>query len=116
MPKQPAPKQPVAKTSQQTSAGRPAQRAAGSGGGAEAGLAGGASTATASAGQKAKLQSIWGAKIRSRIERRQRYPSGQRGKGRVVLRITVAANGKLINYRVAKSSGVAGVDQAAPKP
>jgi protein TonB len=114
-PKPPAPKPPVAKTSQQTSAGRPAQRAAGSGGGAEAGVAGGASAATTSAGQKAKLQSIWGAKIRSRIERRKRYPSGQRGKGRVVLRITVAASGKLINYRVAKSSGVAGFDQAALK-
>jgi periplasmic protein TonB len=114
-PKSPAPKPPVAKTSQQTSAGRPAQRAAGSGGGAEAGVAGGASTATTSAGQTAKLKSIWGAKIRSRIERRKRYPSGQRGKGRVVLGITVAASGKLINYRVAKSSGVAGFDQAALK-
>ena len=115
----PAPKPvetpPTAQTSNQTSAGRAAQRAAGSGGGAQAGAAGGASTATVSAGQRAKLQSIWGAKIRSRIERRKRYPSGQRGKGRVVLGITVAASGKLINYRVAKSSGVAGFDQAALK-
>ncbi len=111
----PAPKPPVAKTSQQNSAGRAAQRAAGSGGGAEAGVAGGASAATASAGQRAKLQSIWGAKIRSRIERRKRYPSGQRGKGRVVLRITVAANGQLVNYRIGKSSGTAAFDQAALK-
>jgi protein TonB len=33
----------------------------------------------------------------------------------VVLRITVAANGTLVNYRVAKSSGVAAFDQAALK-
>ncbi|GAA6196405.1 energy transducer TonB [Pseudophaeobacter arcticus] len=115
----PAPKPvetpPTAQTSNQTSAGRAAQRAAGSGGGAQAGAAGGATTATSSAGQRAKLQSIWGAKIRSRIERRKRYPSGTRGSGRVVLRITVAANGTLVNYRVAKSSGVAAFDQAALK-
>ncbi len=115
----PAPKPvetpPTAQTSNQTSAGRAAQRAAGSGGGAQAGAAGGASTATVSAGQRAKLQSIWGAKIRSRIERRKRYPAGARGSGRVVLRITVAASGALVNYRVAKSSGVAAFDQAALK-
>lgn len=115
----PAPKPvatpPTAQTSNQTSAGRAAQRAAGSGGGAQAGAAGGASTATISAGQRAKLQSIWGAKIRSRIERRKRYPAGARGSGRVVLRITVAASGALVNYRVAKSSGVAAFDQAALK-
>ncbi|WP_122073705.1 energy transducer TonB [Pseudophaeobacter sp. EL27] len=115
----PAPKPvetpPTAQTSNQTSAGRAEQRAAGSGGGAQAGAAGGASTATISAGQRAKLQSIWGAKIRSRIERRKRYPAGARGSGRVVLRITVAASGALVNYRVAKSSGVAAFDQAALK-
>lgn len=115
----PAPKPvetpPTAQTSNQTSPGRAAQRAAGSGGGAQAGAAGGASTATISAGQRAKLQSIWGAKIRSRIERRKRYPSGARGSGRVVLRITVAASGALVNYRVAKSSGIAAFDQAALK-
>lgn len=115
----PAPKPvatpPTAQTSNQTSAGRAAQRAAGSGGGAQAGAAGGASAATISAGQRAKLQSIWGAKIRSRIERRKRYPAGTRGSGRVVLRITVAASGALVTYRVAKSSGVAAFDQAALK-
>ena len=104
-----------APTSNQTTNFRAEQKAAGSGGGAQAGAAGGASTATISAGQRVKLQSIWGAKIRSRIERRKRYPAGARGSGRVVLRITVAASGALVNYRVAKSSGVAAFDQAALK-
>ncbi|MGR3622355.1 energy transducer TonB [Pseudophaeobacter sp.] len=112
---EPAQTPPTAHRSNQTSPGRAAQRAAGSGGGAQAGTAGGASTATISAGQRAKLQSVWGAKIRSRIERRKRYPSGTRGSGRVVLRITVAVSGALVNYRVAKSSGVAAFDQAALK-
>ncbi|MEP2715641.1 energy transducer TonB [Pseudophaeobacter sp.] len=115
----PAPKPveapPAAQTSNQTTAARAAQRAAGSGGGAEAGTFGGASTATATAAQRAKLRSIWGAKIRSRIERRKRYPSGTRGSGQVILRITVAVSGALVNYRVAKSSGVAAFDQAALK-
>jgi protein TonB len=106
---------PAARISTQTSPCRAAQRAAGSGNGAVAGTSGGATAATVSAGQRAKLQAIWGAKIRSRIERRKRYPSGASGSGRVVLRVTVAASGALVNYRVATTSGVDAFDQAALK-
>ncbi|ATG40420.1 TonB family protein [Phaeobacter piscinae] len=113
----PRPKQePTPQTAQkakQTSAGRAAQRAVGSGGGAQAGQAGRAAAATAQAGQQAKLKSIWGAKIRARVERRKRYPSGARGNGKVIVRITVARNGQLISHRIAKSSGNAALDQAA---
>ncbi|ATG44282.1 tonB-like protein [Phaeobacter piscinae] len=113
----PRPKQePTPQTAQkakQTSAGRAAQRAAGSGGSAQAGQAGRAAAATAQAGQQAKLKSIWGAKIRARVERRKRYPSGARGNGKVIVRITVARNGQLISHRIARSSGNAALDQAA---
>ncbi|UWR99240.1 TonB family protein [Phaeobacter inhibens] len=99
----------------QTSAGRSEQRAAGSGGGAQAGQAGRAAAATAQAGQQAKLKSIWGAKIRARVERNKRRTSGTRATGRVLLRLTVARNGQLISHRIAKSSGNAALDQAALK-
>ncbi|UWR59734.1 TonB family protein [Phaeobacter inhibens] len=99
----------------QTSAGRNEQRAAGSGGGAQAGQAGRAAAATAQAGQQAKLKSIWGAKIRARVERNKRRTSGTRATGRVLLRLTVARNGQLISHRIAKSSGNAALDQAALK-
>ncbi|WP_405110100.1 TonB family protein [Phaeobacter sp. BS52] len=111
-PKQEPPPQ-TAQKAQQTSAGRAAQRAAGSGGSAQAGQAGRAAAATAQAGQQAKLKSIWGAKIRARVERRKRYPSGARGNGKVIVRITVARNGQLISHRIARSSGNAALDQAA---
>ncbi|KII16127.1 TonB family protein [Phaeobacter sp. S60] len=103
----------TAQKAKQTSAGRAAQRAVGSGGGAQAGQAGRAAAATAQAGQQAKLKSIWGAKIRARVERRKRYPSGARGNGKVIVRITVARNGQLISHRIARSSGNAALDQAA---
>ena len=64
-------------------------------------------------GQQAKLQNIWGAKIRARIERRQRYPNGASGNGHVVVRLTVARSGQLLSHRIAKSSGNAAFDQAA---
>ncbi|AHD08616.1 energy transducer TonB [Phaeobacter gallaeciensis] len=112
---QPEPKPQTARKAQQTSAGRAAQRAAGSGGGAQAGQAGRAAAATAQAGQQAKLKSIWGAKIRARVERNKRRTSGTRATGRVLLRLTVARNGQLISYRIAKSSGNAALDQAALK-
>ncbi|MFW8637359.1 TonB family protein [Cribrihabitans pelagius] len=105
--------QPQVRQAEQTSAGRAEQRAAGSGGNAQAGRAGGAEAATARSGQQAKLQGIWGAKIRARIERRKRYPAGARGKGRVVVRLTVARSGQLLSHRIAKSSGNAALDQAA---
>ncbi|MFV1493531.1 TonB family protein [Phaeobacter sp. JH18-32] len=109
----PEPQPQNARKAEQRSSGRDAQRAAGSGGGAEAGQAGSSAAATAEAGRQAKLQAIWGAKIRARIERRKRYPSGARGNGRVVVRLTVARSGQLISHRIARSSGNAALDQAA---
>ncbi|WP_245597320.1 TonB family protein [Leisingera caerulea] len=102
-----------ARKAEQTSASRAGQRAAGSGGGAQAGQAGGSAAATAEAGQRARLQAVWGAKIRARIERRKRYPSGASGSGVAVVRITVSRSGQLLGYRIAKSSGSAVFDQAA---
>ncbi|WP_264211210.1 cell envelope integrity protein TolA [Leisingera thetidis] len=104
-----------ARKAEQTTAGRAEQRAAGSGGGAQTGQSGDAAAATARAGQQAKLQTIWGAKIRTRIERRKRYPSGASGKGTVVVRLTVARSGQLLSHRIARSSGNAALDQAALK-
>ena len=109
--REPEPQQ--ARKAQQASAGRAGQRAAGSGGGAQAGQASNSAAATAQAGQQARLQTVWGAKIRARIERRKRYPSGASGSGRTVVRLTVSRTGQLLNYRIAKSSGSAAFDQAA---
>ncbi|MBY6068876.1 TonB family protein [Leisingera aquaemixtae] len=99
--------------STRNAAGQAGQRAAGAGGGAEAGQSGGAQTATANPGREAKLRNVWGNKIRARIERRKRYPSGARGQARVVLRLTVARDGRLLDHRIAKSSGSTVFDQAA---
>ncbi|KIC34180.1 energy transducer TonB [Leisingera sp. ANG-M7] len=122
-PRKPAPKpEPQAKPQQtpppkansnRNAAGQAGQRAAGAGGGAEAGQSGGARTATADPGREAKLRTVWGNKIRARIERRKRYPSGARGRAQVVLRLTVARDGRLLDHRIAKSSGIAAFDQAA---
>ncbi|WP_027257569.1 energy transducer TonB [Leisingera aquimarina] len=109
----PEPQPQQARKSEQTSAGRAEQRAAGSGGGAQAGQSGGAQAATAESGRRAKLRSIWGAKIRARVERRKRYPAGASGKGQVVVRLTVSRSGQLLSHRVARSSGIAAFDQAA---
>lgn len=103
----------TAQKSDKASAGRAQQRAAGSGGNDQAGASGASATSTASAGRQAKLQSIWGAKIRSRIERRKRFPSGTKGTGRVSVRLTVSHSGQLVSYRISKSSGVNAFDQAA---
>nr|WP_256471729.1 energy transducer TonB [Oceanicola sp. 502str15] len=54
--------------------------------------------------------SQWGAQIRSRIERRKRSPGGR---GRVVLRITVAASGQVTGLGLVRSSGNPRIDKAA---
>lgn len=99
--------------SNRKSAGRQDQRAAGSGGGREAGLSGGAQTATADPGREAKLRNVWGSKIRARIERNKRGPSGGKSTARVFVQFTVARDGRLLDYRITKSSGIAAYDQAA---
>lgn len=107
---EPQPDPPQAQKAAQTSAGRAEQKAAGSGGGAQAGQAGGAQAATADAGRQAKLQNVWGAKIRARVARRT--PRGK-GTGTVLVHLTVARSGQLLGSRIARSSGNAALDQAA---
>lgn len=108
---EPAPEpRPKAQQAAVTSAGRAEQKAAGSGGSSQAGQAGGSQAATANAGRQAKLKNVWGSKIRARVARRT--PRGK-GKGVVLVFLSVSRNGQLLSSRVAKSSGNATLDQAA---
>lgn len=101
------------KKNTQASAGAATQKAAGSGGSKQAGAAGKAAVKTLSAGRKAKLASIWGAKIRSRIERQKRRPRSAKGKGSIVVQIKVSRSGQMLASQIVKSSGNAAFDQAA---
>lgn len=95
------------------SSGQDVQKAAGAGGSAQAGASGKADVKTLSKGKEAKLRSIWGAKIRTRVERRKRSVSGK-AKGRVAkVSITVSNSGQLLGVSLAKSSGMDKVDQEA---
>lgn len=114
---EPAPRrEPQPQRTQQARAGGEGgatQRAAGSGGTSQAGN-GQASERAANAGQQAKLASVWGGRIRARIERRKRFPNSARGQtGTVIVRVTVAADGTMLGYSVLRSSGNAAFDQAA---
>ncbi|WP_246139504.1 cell envelope integrity protein TolA [Falsiphaeobacter marinintestinus] len=112
----PTQKNPTSATkAEQNSSQSTAQKAAGSEGGTQAGTTNSATTSTLSKGQQAKLKAIWGSKIRSRIERRKRFPPGVNGSGQVAVRLTVSRDGRLLDVRVSKSSGVAAFDQAALK-
>jgi protein TonB len=102
-----------AKRKQQASAGVALQTSAGSGGSVQAGNREQARTATLSKGKQADLVSAWGARIRSRIEGRKRYPSGTRASGSVTLKQNVDRNGRLQGVSVRKSSGDAKLDGAA---
>ncbi|SCZ64700.1 outer membrane transport energization protein TonB [Epibacterium ulvae] len=104
-----------ARKAELTTAGQAQRRAAGSGGGVQAGTSGGAATATTDAGREAKLMNVWLSKIRSRIVRRQRYPSDTSGNGRVLMRLSIANTGQLLSYRIIKPSGNVNLDQAALK-
>lgn len=92
--------------------GRKEQKSAGAGGGSQAG-AGTNATAVADGGRNAKLKSVWGAKIRARIEHYKRYPRGVKATGTVVVEITVSREGRLVSYRIRSSSGSAELDNAA---
>ncbi len=89
------------------------QRSAGVGGGAQAGTLGKTQTKTLTKGQRARLVAGWGGKVRSRIERKKRYPKGTRKTGQVTVRLRVARSGALLSSRVIRSSGVSALDQAA---
>ncbi|WP_299506406.1 TonB family protein [uncultured Roseobacter sp.] len=103
----------TAKTSDAQSAGRAERRAAGSGGTAQAGNTGAAEVATASPGQQQQLQAVWGAKIRAKLARQQRYPRGTRQNGRTQIILNVARSGQILGVSVGRSSGVSALDQAA---
>jgi len=112
----PAPAKPEARPQRQarpSTAAAPAQKAAGSGGAKQAGTGGRADTATLSTGQRRSLMAKWGARIRTRIERRKQHPRGLRGGGRVVLNLQVGRNGDLRSVAVRQSSGNAQLDAAA---
>ncbi|KIC41977.1 hypothetical protein RA27_00770 [Ruegeria sp. ANG-R] len=96
----------------QTSAGRQKEVAVGSGGGAQAG-AGDAKVTTGDPGKTARLQAVWGAKIRARIDRNKRYPSRSKASGSVTIEMQVSRDGKLVAYRLRSSSGVPELDKAA---
>ncbi|MFN4156415.1 MAG: TonB family protein [Paracoccaceae bacterium] len=105
------PKKPRAST---PSSGQAAQKSAGAGGGAQAGQSGQAQAATLSAARVKDLKNTWGASIRSRVERRKRYPAAARGaSGTVTVRLTVTRAGALTGAAVASSSGSPALDEAA---
>ncbi|WP_204115227.1 TonB family protein [Shimia biformata] len=109
----PKPKAQPAEKPQSASAGRAAQKAAGQGGSQSAGQNGASSVKTASKGQQDKALAVWGAKVRNRIERAKRYPSGTRATGRVVVGLVVSRDGRLLSVSLRKSSGDPKLDQAA---
>jgi protein TonB len=96
-----------------SSAGQAGQKAAGSGGSKQAGSRESAQVATASKGQQAELRQIWGAKIRNRIARSQRFPRTLRATGTSVVRLSVRRDGALLGVTLARSSGNSALDQAA---
>ncbi|QOL81253.1 TonB family protein [Pseudooceanicola spongiae] len=119
VPKPPAPPKPKAVKAERTQKARPGgeggatQRAAGNGGSQQAGTSNG--TVKAGNGKaEARLEVVWGSQIRTRIERKKRFPGGMRGQqGRVVVRIVVGRDGAVLGAQVVRSSGVAAFDQAA---
>ena len=91
-----------------------AQKAAGKGNGTAAGDAGSAEAGTTSKAETDAAASRWEAAIRARVERRKSYPAAAEGAtGRVILRLSVAANGQLTQVGVVRSSGNAALDAAA---
>nr|WP_303623812.1 TonB family protein [Shimia sp. CNT1-13L.2] len=107
-----AKKTPKAKVATAASAPVREQKAAGTGGTSQAGV-GKNDVTTLGKGQERKLFAKWGARIRSKVERQQRYPRGQKGKAKVIVKITVSNSGQLKGVRVARSSGNQAYDKAA---
>jgi protein TonB len=69
--------------------------------------------ATLSAGQRNALLADWGGKIKRKVLRRKRYPSGTNATGTASLRVTVSRDGRLAGVSLRKSSGNAALDRAA---
>ncbi|KMK67008.1 TonB family protein [Puniceibacterium sp. IMCC21224] len=110
----PVRKKAPAKAPSKASADSAGQRAAGAGGGAQAGQARAGSSATTTKAQQNNLKASWGASIRSRVERRKRYPGAAgRASGTVGLWLKVTSTGGLAGAGISRSSGNAALDQAA---
>ncbi|SMX41533.1 energy transducer TonB family protein [Actibacterium lipolyticum] len=107
-------KKPAKTAPKKPSAPSKAQKAAGAGATSNAGVA---KTAQNASRDKARAKSelaAWGSAIRSRIERRKRYPSGARGaSGSVRIQISVSRSGALLGASIVKSSGNGEIDAAA---
>jgi protein TonB len=99
----------------QTIAPRAAQKAAGNGGSTASRTT--AQTSKPSTGPSAaalqSAQAAWGAKIRQRVARAQRYPNGTRATGVALMQITVTRGGNVSAVRLVRSSGDAALDAAA---
>ncbi|MBZ4021774.1 hypothetical protein CKO11_04780 [Rhodobacter sp. TJ_12] len=98
----------------QPSESRAATRAAGTGETEQASTSGQTAQPALAPGQAQKLLSRWGMQIRSRIERRKRYPaSAGRAAGAVGVTLVVSREGALISTAVGRSSGHPALDAAA---
>lgn len=116
IPPKPASKQKKAKpaeTARPASGASVAQTSAGSGGSTQAGATEQSSVKTLNNSETVRLQTVWGGKIRARIERQKRFPRGSKGGGQVVLRVTVARDGRVQSAQITRSSGTQEFDKAA---
>ena len=72
------------------------------------------SSATGHSSAKVKSDTAtWAAQIHNAIERKKFYPKGTRARGRVMLQVTVAPDGRLLAASVTQSSGFGVLDRAA---
>lgn len=110
---EPKPQAKPAEKAQKASQGQAEQRAAGAGGGAQAGAGNKSVSTGASKQQEASLLQVWGAKVRARIERAKRYPTGRPQDLKVGVALRVSTGGQLMGASVYRSSGNPAFDQAA---
>ncbi|MCV2881496.1 energy transducer TonB [Actibacterium sp. XHP0104] len=112
--KRPEPPRPPAKAAALPKKPQPpvaAQKARGAGKAPIAGQAEGQDAA-----QQQALTASWGARIQSRVARAHRYPAALRRQGHegtAVVRMVIAADGRLISAALRRSSGHAELDEAA---
>lgn len=109
----PKPKAKPSDRNKAASQGSVTQKAAGTGGTQQAGSSDTSKVKALSKGKEAKLLTVWGSKIRTRIERRKKSPRGVKGGGTTHLNLRVSPAGQLLSVSVAKSSGNAKLDRAA---
>jgi len=101
---------PVAKTRSAASSASAGRTAQGSGGETAKGNNGSDQIASVSDSKRVSLLKKWGAQVRARVA--HRAPEGA-GKGVAHVRISVAANGQVLEAKLVKSSGNARLDKLA---